>query len=80
MADIAYIRSYVGWLYLAVVLDLHSSTMAGLIIRGSMETKVLDAMTMAVWRRRRKCMVIIHPDQGSQFGSDESADGAMKTD
>jgi putative transposase len=34
-------------------------------------TLVLDALTMAVWRRRPKGSVIIHSDQGSQFGSDE---------
>jgi putative transposase len=32
---------------------------------------VLDALTMAVWRRKPKDSVIIHSDQGSQFGSDE---------
>ena len=32
---------------------------------------VLDALTMAVWRRRPKDSVIIHSDQGSNFGSDE---------
>jgi transposase InsO family protein len=32
---------------------------------------VLDALTMAVWRRRPKDSVIIHSDQGNQFGSDE---------
>ena len=32
---------------------------------------VLDALTLAVWRRRPKGSVIIHSDQGSQFGSDE---------
>jgi putative transposase len=31
---------------------------------------VLDALTMAVWRRKPKNNVIIHSDQGSQFGSD----------
>jgi putative transposase len=41
-------------------------------MRGSMETTlVLDALTMAVWRRRPKGSEIIHSDQGSQFGSDE---------
>lgn len=34
-------------------------------------TLVLDALTMAVWRRRPKGSVIIHSDQGTQFGSDE---------
>ena len=32
---------------------------------------VLDALMMAVWRRRPKTPVMIHPDQGSQFGSDD---------
>ena len=32
---------------------------------------VLDALMMAVWRRRPKAPVMIHPDQGSQFGSDD---------
>ena len=34
---------------------------------------VLDALTMAVWRRKLKAPVIIHSDQGSQFGSDAFA-------
>jgi putative transposase len=54
------------------VLDLHSRAVVGWSMRGSMETTlVLDALTMAVWRRRPKGSVIIHSDQGSQFGSDE---------
>jgi putative transposase len=32
---------------------------------------VLDALTMAVWRRKPKDSVIIHSDQGTQFGSDD---------
>jgi putative transposase len=32
---------------------------------------VLGALTMAVWRRRPKTAVMIHSDQGSQFGSDD---------
>jgi putative transposase len=39
-----------------------------------METRLaLDALTMAVWRRKPKNGLIIHSDQGSQFGSDEFA-------
>ena len=72
VTDITYIRKYEGWLYLAVVLDLHSRAVVGLSMQGSMETTlVLDALIMAVWRRRPKGSVIIHSDQGSQFGSDE---------
>ena len=49
-----------------------SENRVGWSMRGSMETTlVLDALTMAVWRRRPKGSVIIQSDQGSQFGSDE---------
>jgi putative transposase len=34
-------------------------------------TLVLDALTTAAWRRRSKGSVIIHSDQGSQFGNDD---------
>jgi putative transposase len=68
VTDITYIRMYEGWLYLAVVLDLHSRAVVGWSMRGNMETTLaLDALTMAVWRRRPKGSVIIHSDQGSQF-------------
>ena len=57
---------------MAVVLDLHPRTVVGWSMQGSMETTlVLDAFSMAVWRRRPKGSVIIHSEQSSQFGSDE---------
>lgn len=72
MTDITYIRTHEGWLCLAVVLDLHSSAVVGWSMDSRMQTSlVLDALTMAVWRRRPRDSVIIHSDQGSQFGSDE---------
>jgi putative transposase len=43
-------------------------------MQARMETRlVLDALTMAIWRRKPKNRLIIHSDQGSQFGSDEFA-------
>ncbi|WP_277540856.1 IS3 family transposase [Polynucleobacter sphagniphilus] len=72
VTDITYIRTYEGWLYLAVVIDLHSRLVVGWSMQARMETRlVLDALTMAIWRRKPKNSVIIHSDQGSQFGSDE---------
>lgn len=72
VTDITYIRTYEGWLYLAVVLDLYSRTVVGWAMKPTMATElVLDALLMAVWRRRPKQSVIIHSDQGSQFGSDD---------
>jgi putative transposase len=69
--DITYIRTWEGWLYLAVVMDLFSRKIVGwatwpTIHRGL----VLDAVIMAVKRRRPKG-TIIHSDQGVQFGSDD---------
>jgi len=72
VTDITYIRTHEGWLYLGAVLDLHSRAVVGWAMGGRMQTAlVLDALTMAVWRKRPKDWVIIHSDQGSQFGSDE---------
>jgi len=72
VTDIAYIRTHEGWLYLAAVLDLHSRAVVGWSMGSSMQTSlVLDALTMAVLRRRPKDSVVIDSDQGSQFGSDE---------
>lgn len=74
VTDITYIRTYEGWLYLAVVIDLYSRTVVGWSMKSSMATEiVLDALLMAVWRRKPKQPVIIHSDQGSQFGSDDFA-------
>ena len=72
VTDITYIRTYQGWLYLAVVIDLYSRSVVGWSMKPTMATEiVLDALTMAVWRRKPKQPVIIHSDQGSQFGSDD---------
>lgn len=72
VTDITYIRTYEGWLYLAVVLDLYSRAVVGWAMQPSMTTELaLQALMMAVWRRKPKQPVIIHSDQGSQFGSDD---------
>jgi putative transposase len=72
VTDITYIRTHEGWLYLAAVLDLHSRAVVDWSMGPRMQTGlVLDALTMAVWSRRSKDSVIIHSDQGGQFGSDE---------
>jgi putative transposase len=74
VTDITYIRTYEGWLYVAVVIDLYSRSVVGWSMKPTMATEiVLDALLMAVWRRKPKRPVIIHSDQGSQFGSDDFA-------
>ncbi|MCS4296353.1 transposase InsO family protein [Acinetobacter sp. BIGb0196] len=63
MTDITYIRTWQGWLYLAVVLDLFSRKVIGWSMKPTLaQDIVLDALLMAVWRRRSNEPVIIHSD------------------
>ena len=72
VTDITQIRTYEGWLYVAVVVDLYSRAVVGWSMQANMRTEVvLDAMLMAKWRRQPQKPVMTHSDQGSQFGSDE---------
>jgi putative transposase len=64
-------RTWQGWLYLAVVMDLFSRLIVGWATRPSLHRElVLDAVMMAV-RRRRPRATVIHSDQGCQYGSDD---------
>lgn len=70
VTDITYIRTYEGWLYLAVVIDLFSRQIVGWSMLPEMHTDlVLNALLMAVWRRKPEGEVLIHSDQGSQYTS-----------
>jgi putative transposase len=70
VTDITYIRTWQGWLYLAVVMDLFSRKIVGWSAKPTIHQElVLDAVLMAV-RRRRPRSTVIHSDQGTQFGSD----------
>ena len=72
VTDITYIRTWQGWLYLAVVVDLFSRKVVGWSMKPSLARDiVLDALFMAVSRRRPKETVIVHSDQGAQYGSDD---------
>ncbi len=72
VTDITYIRTWEGWLYLAVVMDLHSRMIIGWSMQPTLARDiVLDALLMAVWSRKPKQPVIVHSDQGSQYGSDD---------
>ena len=71
VTDITYIRTWEGWLYLAVVMDLHSRKIVGWSMQPTLARGiVVDALLMAVWKRKPKERVIVHSDQGSQYGSD----------
>lgn len=72
MTDITYIRTWQGWLYLAVVMDLFARKVVGWSMKPTLAKEfVLDAILMAVWRRKPKDTVLIDSDQGSQYGSDD---------
>nr|WP_244516279.1 IS3 family transposase [Acinetobacter kyonggiensis] len=72
VTDITYIRTHEGWLYLAVVIDLFSRLVVGWSMKSRITTDlVLDALLMALWRRKPKNKVLIHSDQGSQYTSYE---------
>jgi putative transposase len=72
VTDITYIRTHEGWLYLAVVLDLFSRQVIGWSMKESLARGlVIDALLMACWRRQPRKEVMIHSDQGSQYGSDD---------
>lgn len=65
VSDIPYINTYEGFLYLAVVIDLYSRRAIGWATQSRQPTDlVLQALLMAVWRRKPKQPVLIHTDQG----------------
>jgi putative transposase len=70
VTDITYIRTWEGWLYLAVVVDLFSRKVIGWATKPTLARDlVLDAVLMAI-RHRRPRNTLIHSDQGCQYGSD----------
>ena len=70
VTDITYIKTHEGFAYLAVVIDLYSRRIIGWSVQARQTTDVvLQALLMAVWRRKPKTKVLIHSDQGSQFTS-----------
>jgi putative transposase len=72
VTDITYIRTHEGFLYLAVVIDLFSRRVIGWLMQGRTYTDLpLQALLMAVWRRKPKTKVHVHSDQGPQFTSYE---------
>jgi putative transposase len=70
VADITYLRTWQGWLYLVAVQDVFSRRIVGWAMADHMRTElVLDALQMALARRRPAPGLIWHSDQGSQFVS-----------
>lgn len=70
VTDITYIKATCGWLYLCVFLDLYSRKVVGWSISNSPDSGlVLNALFVALKREKPDSGLIIHSDQGVQYGS-----------
>jgi transposase InsO family protein len=71
-SDITYVRTWEGWLYLAVVIDLFSRRVVGWSMQSSLHTDiVLSALTMAIGQRLPGPGLLQHSDRGCQYTSDD---------
>ena len=72
VADITYVPTGEGWLYLAAVLDVYSRRIVGWSMADHLETDlVADALRMALERRRPQNGLLHHSDRGVQYASDD---------
>ena len=70
VADITYLPTHEGWLFLACVMDLYSRRIVGWSMRADLEAQlVVDAVAMAIARRRPQPGLVHHSDRGSQYAS-----------
>ncbi len=70
VADITYVPTWEGWLFLAVVVDAFSRRCVGSSMRNDLQADlVVDALRMAVTRRKPTGGVVHHSDSGSQYTS-----------
>ena len=73
--DITYLRTREGWLYLAVLLDLHSRFIVGWSLSSSLDRSLpLEALENAVRRRRPGRGLLHHSDRGSQYTCEDYRD------
>jgi len=78
-ADITYISTGEGWLYLAVVMDLYSRRIVGWSMSRWMSRRiVVAALRMAIDARQPEGALIHHSDRGSQYTSDDFRDELAK--
>jgi len=69
VADMTYIPTWSGWLYLAMVMDVYSRNIVGLAMDTNIRTElILQALQMAM-TQRQPSGVIHHSDRGSQYTS-----------
>jgi transposase InsO family protein len=79
VADITYIRTRSGWLYLAAVMDLFSRKIVGWAMAPTMPAElVCAALQMAIAQRQPAAGLIVHTDRGSQYASELHRDLLMR--
>ena len=70
VADITYLPTWQGFLYLAVVVDVFSRSVVGWSMAGHLRTSLIEAaIDMAVTRRRPPAGLVHHSDRGTQYTS-----------
>lgn len=70
VGDITYVRTRAGWVYVAILLDLFSRAVVGWSVSDSADTDlVLDALDMAIRRRKPGDDLLHHTDRGCQYTS-----------
>jgi putative transposase len=69
VTDITYIRTWQGWLYRAVVMDLFSRMIVGWAAGPTIHRELVLNAVLVAMRRRRPRGTLIHSDQGTQYGS-----------
>ncbi len=70
LADITYVPTHEGYLFLGVVMDMFSRKIVGWSMRDDLKAElVVDALAMAVTRRRPPAGLVHHSDRGSQYTS-----------
>ena len=68
--DVSYLRTHQGWMYLAIVMDLHSRRIVGWVISKRMTVSLVErALQMAITLRKPMSGLIFHSDRGSQYTS-----------
>jgi putative transposase len=70
VADITYVRSAQGWVYVAAILDLYSRRVVGWALSQQIDTAlVLRALSMALTHRQPPAGLVFHSDRGVQYAS-----------
>lgn len=81
VADITYVPTREGWLYLGAVVDLKSRFVVGHSMQERMTSSlVIDALQMALRRRRPRPGLVLHSDRGSQYASSPYQDLLIRHD